>query len=128
MVEGGVRSKMSWVLDIGDGSAPRTGSTPLYESTAWFNGGTFSDFTQASSAISVQHRSFDLDVTLDYQTLGYPGGCSSSSGVCATISAPYVKVWAPTTLAPVPEPATWALWLAAACSAGWLRRRRAAPS
>lgn len=116
---GGYRVQMSWTLDTEDG-APQSGTTLLFEDFGWFHGGTFSDLTQATPALSVGgDDAFDLDVTLFHVSAGATGACTTVSGVCQTIGATAVKVFVATLPGtdddprPVPEPWVPALLLAA---------------
>lgn len=129
---GGFRAFMSWTMDPED-SAAQTGGPLGYEDQVWFHGGSFSDLTQSSPALTVDDDAFDLDVTLFYASAGFPGGCFTVSGVCQQIGANAVKVFAAT--APgaddepdlnrvVPAPSTLALLLGAGLVQA-LRRRSA---
>lgn len=129
--QGGFRALMSWTLDTEDGPA-QSGATPLWEDNVWFHGGSFADTTQPSPLLTVDDDAFDLDVTLFYTSAGFPGGCSTVSGVCQQIGANAVKIWVQTAVgddvepdpdpSPVPAPPTLALLLGAALALG-LRRR-----
>jgi hypothetical protein len=124
VVEGSFTGAMSWVLDNGDGT-PISGSQAPLGNGAWFNGGSWADTTQASPALPVDAKAFDLDITLNYTAAGYSGGCSSASGVCTQIGANHVKIWTNTAEAPpVPEPATLAMWLAGLGVVSMRLRRR----
>lgn len=129
---GGYRAMMSWTLDPEDGP-PQTGTTGLLEDHVWFHGGSYSDLTQAAPALSLGgDDAFDLDVTLYYDSAGFPGGCFTVSGVCQQIGANAVKVFVATVPGTdddpdpnrVPVPSTLALLLGAGLAQA-LRRRSA---
>jgi hypothetical protein len=112
VAEGSYYAQMSWQVTPSGGAA-QSGQTTQLTNSNWFMNGAYSDFTQASPVLAVNADAFDLHVTLHYRAAGFPGGCSSPSGVCAQIAAAAVKISANTVAVPVAEPSASALAMSA---------------
>lgn len=115
--EGSGYLQMNWTVT--GHATVHPGSSPTWTNGSWnFNGTPYLD----SPFVALNEGSFQLDILASLRAAGYAGGCSGSSGQCATVGAPWFDVYAYT--AAVPEPGAAALWLAGGGVLGMLLRRR----